>query len=213
MLKLYTYWRSTAAYRVRIALNLKNLKYQSIPIHLVKNGGEQNSDQFKTLNPQALVPALQTETGEILTQSMAIIEYLEENYPDNTLLPESTTARAQCRAMAQVIACEVHPLNNLRVLKYLKSQQWQQQQVDDWYHHWVHQGFIAIEKSLDERTHQYMFADYPCLSDIVLVAQIYNARRFEVCLDAYPNIQKIEAMCSKLSAFEDARPENQHDKG
>ena len=215
-MKLFTYWRSTAAYRVRMALNLKGLAYEAESIHLVKGGGEQHGEAYRTVNPQGLVPALITDNSETITQSMAIMEYLEAAYPEVTLLPEGVVAQAQCRAMAQNIVSDVHPLNNLRVLQYLKrpysdKEGWQQDQVDDWYAHWIHQGFAALEKMLAGSTHEFMNADYPCFSDICLVAQIYNANRFEVPLDAYPKLLAVNARCLELDAIDQARPENQFD--
>jgi len=208
MLKLYSYWRSTAAYRVRIALNLKGLAYQTIPIHLVKDGGEQHQAEYKALNPQGLVPALLIESGEIINQSMAIMEYLEEAYPDNAILPTGTLARAQTRAMAQMIVADIHPLNNLRVLKVLKKT-WNQSQVDDWYAHWIHEGFTALEAMLKGSNLRFMNESYPCVSDICLVAQVYNANRFNVALDNYPRLLEINQRCLELPAFKSARPEAQ----
>lgn len=208
MLSLYDYWRSTAAYRIRIALNLKKIPYQIIPVNLVKNGGEHLQKKYKTINPQGLIPALQLETGQVLTQSMAIMEYLEEEYPDIPILPEARVDRGQCRAVTQVIVSDIHPLNNLRVLKYLK-QDWSQQKVDEWYHHWVHTGFVAIEQSLDNRCYSFMSADYPCISDICLMAQLYNARRFNISLKTYPLILDIEKKCSSIEAFVNAHPDQQ----
>lgn len=208
MIKLYTYWRSTAAYRVRIALNLKDIEYQSIPIHLVKDGGEQHQPEYKALNPQGLVPALVTEAGEVINQSMAILEYLESTYPDVSILPTDVVSQAQARSMAQMIVSDIHPLNNLRVLKYLK-QDWNQEQVDKWYAHWITEGFIALDKMLESSTTDFMNANYPCVSDICLVAQIYNANRFNVPLDDYPRLMEINQRCLKLAAFKAAAPESQ----
>ena len=210
MLKLYTYWRSTAAYRVRIALNLKGLSYESISVHLVKDGGQQFQPEYQALNPQGLVPALVTETGAVINQSMAIMEYLDETYTNVSLLPNEAIAKAQCRAMAQMIVSDIHPLNNLRVLKYLK-QDWNQQQVDQWYGHWIHQGFTALEKMLQNTKTIFMNADYPCISDICLVAQIYNANRFNIPLDDYPRLLQINERCLKIKAFKEALPEAQAD--
>lgn len=211
MIKLYTYWRSTAAYRVRIALNIKELEYQSKIVHLVKNGGEQHQESYLAVNPQGLVPALQLEDGSIITQSLAIIEYLEQQYPQPSLFPKQAVAKAQCRAMAQLVAADIHPLNNLRVLQYLRGQDFSQAQLDDWYAHWIERGFTALEKLATARKQQFLSADYPCLADICLVAQVYNARRFAVCLDAYPNLLQIEQDCLALPPFVKAMPENQID--
>ncbi len=208
MLKLYTYWRSTAAYRVRIALNLKGLEYESIPVHLVKDGGEQHKPEYKALNPQGLVPALLTEDGDVINQSMAIMEYLESKYVQTPILPKDELQQAQCRAMAQMIVSDIHPLNNLRVLKYLK-QDWDQIQVDQWYAHWIHEGFTALEKMLEGSKLSFMNEMYPCVSDICLVAQVYNANRFNVPLDDYPKLLEINEKCLELPAFMNARPEAQ----
>ena len=215
-MKLFTYWRSTAAYRVRMALNLKGLVYEAESIHLVKGGGEQHSEAYRSVNPQGLVPALITDNSETITQSMAIMEYLEAAYPEVALLPEGAIAKAQCRAMAQSIVSDIHPLNNLRVLQYLKrpysdKEGWQQDQVDDWYAHWIHEGFTALEKMMADSKYDFMNADHPCFSDICLVAQIYNANRFEVPMDAYPKLLAINERCLSLDAIDQARPENQFD--
>ena len=208
MLKLYTYWRSTAAYRVRIALNLKGIDYESIPVNLVKGGGEQHKAAYKALNPQGLVPALLTEQGEVINQSMAIMEYLEAAYPNATIFPNDLISLTKARSMAQMIVADIHPLNNLRVLKYLK-QDWDQEQIDQWYAHWIHQGFTALESMLEGSDHHFMNADYPCISDICLVAQIYNANRFSVSLADYPKLLKINQYCLELEAFKNAAPEQQ----
>ncbi len=208
MLKLYTYWRSTAAYRVRIALNLKGIDYESIQVHLVKDGGAQHKAAYKALNPQGLVPALLTEQGEVINQSMAIMEYLESAYPTVPILPTDTISQANARSMAQMIVSDIHPLNNLRVLKYLK-QDWGQEQIDQWYAHWIHEGFTALESMLEGSDYHFMNADYPCFSDICLVAQIYNANRFNVPLVKYPKLLKINQYCLELEAFKNAAPEQQ----
>jgi len=208
MLKLYTYWRSTAAYRVRIALNLKGLDYKPLPIHLVKDGGEQHSAAYRAVNPQGLVPALVTEGGEVINQSMAIMEYLESTYPDIAILPADTLGQARCRAMAQMIVSDIHPLNNLRVLQTLKKS-WNQTQVDVWYAHWIHEGFKALEAMLADSKTSFMNEMFPCISDICLVAQIYNANRFNVPLDDYPRLMEINQRCLELPAFQDAAPEAQ----
>jgi len=210
-MKLYSYWRSTAAYRVRIALNIKQLKYNIKSIHLVKDGGEQLKGEYKSINPQSLVPALETDNGEVLTQSLAIIDYLEEYFSEHTLYPNDAIKKSQAKAMALSIACDIHPLNNLRVLKYLKSEEWQQQQVDKWYAHWIHQGFSAIEQQLQKSSGLYCFGDEVSVADIFLVAQVYNANRFNVPLDDYPLIVKINDYCLTQKAFIDAMPENQED--
>lgn len=208
MLKLYTYWRSTAAYRVRIALNLKGLDYESLPIHLVKDGGEQNSAEYRAVNPQGLVPALVTEGGDVINQSMAIMEYLESTYPEIAILPADTLGQARCRAMAQMIVADIHPLNNLRVLQTLKKN-WDQSQVDEWYAHWIQAGFTALEAMLVQSQTSFMNELYPCVSDICLVAQIYNANRFNVPLDDFPRLLEINQRCLELPAFQNASPEAQ----
>lgn len=209
MMKLYTYWRSTAAYRVRIALNLKGLDYESVPVHLVKDGGQHLQAEYLAVNPQGLVPALQTAEGEVINQSMAIMEYLETVYPEVPILPAEPLQQARCRATAQMIVADIHPLNNLRVLKKLKAS-WEQSQVDAWYAHWIHQGFAALEQLQADVETPFMHADLPCVSDICLVAQIYNANRFAVPLEAYPRLLEVNQRCLELPAFQAAAPEAQH---
>lgn len=209
-MQLYSYFRSSAAYRVRIALNLKNIPYDMEPIHLTKDGGRQHSAEFRTLNPAKRVPALVLDSGDILTQSMAIIEYLDETHPQPPLLPADPVQRAKVRAVAQIVACDIHPLNNLMVLQHLKRALKQEQpEIDAWYHHWVIDGFNAIEAAIDP-------APYACgaqvtLADIYLVPQVFNARRLKVPLDRFPKIVAADAACQKLAAFDKARPENQPD--
>jgi len=209
-LKLYTYFRSSAAYRVRIALNLKGLPYEMIPVHLTKDGGQQRKPDFVALNPQMRVPALALDSGDVITQSLAIIEYLDEKHPKPSLLPADPLARAKVRAIAQTVACDIHPLNNLIVLQYLKrSLKHEQPEIDAWYHHWVIEGFKAIEAMISP-------APYTCgkdvtLADLCLVPQVFNARRLKVPLDAFPKIVAADAACLKLAAFDKARPENQPD--
>lgn len=214
-MKLYGYWRSSAAYRVRIALNLKMLDAEQISVHLVKEGGEQHKADFAKLNPQHLVPALvdNDETGEFsLSQSLAIIEYLDEKYPSTPLLPASIVDKAMVRAMAQSIACEIHPLDNLRVLQYLTGElKVSEDQKMAWYHHWIHLGFTALETQLAKYSGDYCFGNQVTLADICLVPQVYNANRFNVDLMAYPNIVRIVDNCNKLDAFKNAAPENQAD--
>lgn len=210
-MKLYSYWRSTAAYRVRIALNIKQLDCKIIPVHLVKDGGEQLKEEYKNLNPQGLVPSFVSNDGDVLTQSSAIIDYLDETYPQNSLYPKNAIHKAQAKAMALTVACDIHPLNNLRVLKYLKSEEWQQSQVDKWYAHWIHEGFSAIERQLENSAGQFCFGDDVSVADIFLVAQVYNANRFKVGLSDYPLIVAINDQCLGLQAFIDAMPENQID--
>ncbi len=210
-MKLYSYWRSTAAYRVRVALNIKQIDCEIIPVHLVKEGGEHLKEEYRRLNPQGLVPSLVTDDGDVLTQSMAMIDYLDEVYPQNPLYPQNLIQKAQAKAMALSIACDIHPLNNLRVLKYLKGEDWQKEQLDKWYAHWIHEGFSAIEKQLADSAGLYCFGDDVSVADIFLVAQVYNANRFSVSLNTYPLIVEINDNCLQLKAFIDAMPENQSD--
>lgn len=219
-MKLYGYFRSSASYRVRIALNLKGLDYESVAVHLVKNGGEQLSDSFRALNPEALVPALvdiadEVDGGEVaLSQSLAIIEYLEEKYPEAALLPAKLADRAHVRALALAIACEVHPLNNLRVLKYLTGTLGiSEEQKNAWYQHWCGTGLAALESKLaaDPRTGKFCVGDTPTLADCCLVPQIYNAQRFKCDLSAMPHLLRIHQNCMELDAFIKASPENQPD--
>jgi maleylacetoacetate isomerase len=212
-LTLYTYSRSSAAYRVRIVLNYKTLAYRSKYIRLTRDGGENNSPEYKAVNAQALIPSLQTEHG-VITQSMAIMEYLEQRYPQPPMLPLQPENQAQVRAYAQLICCDIHPLNNLRVLAYLQTQLHiddSQQQV--WYRHWIEQGFAALETvlSANSNTGIYCFGDTPTLADACLVPQVYNANRFNCDMSAFPTIRRINAACLTLPAFQQARPENQAD--
>lgn len=211
MFKLYDYYRSSACYRVRIALNLKNISYEQVPIHLVQ--GKQQSEEYQKINPQRLVPALALPSNQIITQSMAIIEYLEDTNTEIRLLPKDPIARAQVRAFAQIVACDIHPVNNLRVLKYLKHEF----DVNDeakmiWYFHWLGLGFDAMEALLQSHKQgPYCFGETPTLADVCLIPQVYNALRFEFSLEKYPLIQKIHQHCSGQSAFIKALPENQPD--
>ena len=209
-MKLYSYFRSSAAYRVRIALNLKRVPYEIIPIHLTKDGGRQHSDEFRVINPQARVPALELSNGEVLTQSLAIIEYLDDIQPEPPLLPADALGRAKSRAIAQLIACDIHPLNNLLALQYLKRQLKQEQtDIDTWYHHWINLGFAPLEELLNPGP--YACGSFVTLADICLVPQVANARRLKVPLDKFPKIVEVDAACQKLPAFEKAKPENQPD--
>lgn len=209
-MKLYTYFRSSAAYRVRIALNLKSLDADYEFVHLVRDGGDQHTSAYKELNPQAVLPTLALDGGDVLTQSLAIIEYLDEIYPDPALLPSDPVARARVRAIAMAVACDVHPLNNLRVLQYLKNDLGQDQPaVDNWYRHWVGLGFDAVERMIDGDG--YCFGDAVSLADVCLLPQIFNARRFNVDMAAYPRISAVESKCGAMAAFEQAHPANQSD--
>jgi maleylpyruvate isomerase len=208
--KLYSFFRSSAAYRVRIALNLKNISPEMAFIHLNKDGGHQNSAQFIALNPAKLVPALTLDGGELLTQSLAIIEYLDETHPSPPLLPSDPVQKAMVRAVAQTIACDIHPINNLRVLQYLKrTLKHEQTEIDAWYHHWIIEGFSAIEQRIAPAP--FCFGAQVTLADLCLVPQVFNARRFQVPLDRFPKIVAADAACLKLAAFDKARPENQSD--
>jgi maleylacetoacetate isomerase len=207
---LYSYFRSSAAYRVRIAFNLKGLDYETIPIHLQKDGGQNKKPEFRSVNPLMRVPALRLDSGEVLTQSMAIIEYLDETHPQPALLPCDPVERARVRAIAQLIACDIHPLNNVSPLRYLKNVLGHDQaKIDAWYHHWILDGFEALEAMVAPRP--YALGAEVTLADIYLVPQVANARRLKVPLDRFPNIVAIDAACAKLPAFEKARPENQPD--
>jgi maleylacetoacetate isomerase len=207
---LYSFFRSSAAYRVRIALNLKGIAYDTAPVHLIKDGGHNRRPEFRAVNPQMRVPALVAPTGEVLIQSLAIIEYLDETHPDPPLLPKDPIGRAQVRALAQIIACDIHPLNNTGPLRYLKHQMHQEQiAIDSWYHHWVRAGFEALEELV--RPGPYACGTRVTLADIFLVPQVANARRLKVPLDKFPKIVGIEAACLGLPAFDRARPENQPD--
>jgi maleylpyruvate isomerase len=208
--KLYTYFRSSAAYRVRIALNLKNLPYEMVPTHLTKDGGHQRKSDYVAINPQMRVPAVVLANGDVLTQSLAIIEYFDETHPEPPLLPADAIARAHVRAIAQMVACDIHPLNNLIALQYLKrSLRHEQAEIDTWYHHWVIEGFKAIEAMISPGP--YACGGQPSLADVCLVPQVFNARRLKVPLDAFPKIVAADAACLKLPAFDKARPENQPD--
>jgi maleylpyruvate isomerase len=208
--KLYTYFRSSAAYRVRIALNLKGLSYEMVPVHLTRDGGQQRKPEFRSLNPQMRVPTLQLSSGEVLTQSLAIIAYLDEIEPEPPFLPADALERAHVRALSQIVACDIHPLNNLIALQYLKRTLKQEQpEIDAWYHHWVIEGFTAIEQMIGPGP--YAYGAHVTLADICLVPQVYNARRLKVPLDAFPKIVAVEQACLALPAFDRARPEKQPD--
>ncbi len=209
-MKLYSYFRSSAAYRVRIALNLKGLAYETAAIHLVKDGGHNRRPEYRAVNPQMRVPALVTDTHEVLIQSLAIIEYLDETHPEPPLLPQDPLARARVRGFAQLIACDIHPLNNTSPLRYLKhTMQQEQSAIDAWYHHWVIEGFEALEAMVQPAP--YLAGERVTLADVCLVPQVANARRLKVPLDRFPKIVAVDAACAKLPAFERARPENQPD--
>lgn len=207
MMQLYGYFRSSASYRVRIALNLKGLAVEHIPVNLLQ--GEQRTEEYAAINPQQLVPALVTEEGALLTQSLAVIEYLEECYPNAApLLPNDATGRARVRALAQAVACEMAPLNNLRVLHYLTGEMGlSEEQKLQWYRHWITIGFTALETRLQEsETGSFCHGETPTMADCCLVPQVYNARRFECDLQAYPTIRRIAERCEALTAFAEAHP-------
>jgi len=212
-MKLYTFFRSSASYRVRIALNLKGLEYERAPIHLRRGGGEQFSPDYKAKNPQALVPTLE-DGGRLFTQSLAIIEYLEEIYPEPPLLPKDPTDRATVRAMALAVACEIHPIQNLRVLSYLRSElKHSEAEANRWAQYWIGLGFAALEQMVltAPQRGKFCFGDAPSLADLCLVPQVANARRFGCDLSSYPTLARIDAHCSTLPAFVKAAPENQPD--
>ena len=213
MLQLYSYFRSSAAYRVRIALNLKGLPFEYIPVHLLKDGGQQHAADYQRINPAELVPAL-VEDGHAITQSLAIMEYLDETHPEPALLPRDALGRARVRALAQSIACEMHPLNNLRVLQYLERDlKLDETAKNTWYRHWVTVGFTALEAMLANNPNTGIFChgDTPGLADCCLMPQILNARRFETPLDPFPTILRIETTCLALDAFAKAAPQLQPD--
>ncbi|MFQ5993664.1 MAG: maleylacetoacetate isomerase [Acidiferrobacterales bacterium] len=212
-MQLYTYFRSSAAFRVRIALNLKRLDYQSHSVHLVRDGGQHKRPEYLELNPQGFVPTL-IHDGRVLTQSLAIIEYIDEVYPDPPLLPETVGERAYVRSLAEIVACDIHPLNNQRVLKYLTGRLGHEEQARlDWYKHWIHEGFEAFETHLTSNldAESYCYGGSPTLADVCLVPQVFNAKRFNCDLSAYPMIQQIHEHCMRLAAFQAAAPENQAD--
>jgi maleylacetoacetate isomerase len=209
-MKLYTYWRSTSSYRLRIALALKGIEPQAEFVHLIRNGGEQNSARYRGINPQGRVPTLVLDDGTILIQSPAIIEYLDEVYPTPPLLPADPIERAKVRAVAAIVGCDIHPLNNVSPLNHLRqSIGATKQQVGDWIATWIAQGFRPIETLIG--TSGFCFGPVPGLADIYLLPQIYSARRFGVLLDAYPSILRVEALASQHAAFRKAHPSSQPD--
>lgn len=213
MIRLYTYYRSSAAYRVRIGLQLKGLAYESIPVHLARDGGEQLHDSYRAINPGALVPCL--VDGELtLSQSLAILEYLDEKYPEKPLLPADPAGRARVRALALIVACDIHPLNNLRILKYLGGElRLADAAKTVWYQHWVREGLRVIETHLarDAQTGEFCHGDTPGLADCCLIPQVFNARRFDVDLTPYPLIGRITARACELPEFAAAHPAGQPD--
>ncbi len=204
---LHDYYRSSAAYRVRIALNLKGVAYDSRPVNLAN--GAQKSEDYRALNPQGFVPMLEID-GLRLTQSLSIIMYLASRFPEPPLLPEDAGEAAHVRGMALAIACDIHPLNNLRVLKYLKTEFGQPQEaVDAWYAHWITEGLAPLEAVAAPRAGAFLFGDAPTIADICLVPQLYNARRFNVRLDDYPTLLRADRIAAALDAFAAAHPDRQ----
>jgi maleylacetoacetate isomerase len=217
--RLYTYWRSSAAYRVRIALALKGLDYESVPKHLLRDGGEQRKPEYLAVNPQGLIPAL-ADDGFVIPQSLAICEYLEEIHPEPRLLPGSARDRATVRGMAMVVACDTHPLNNLPIMGYLRREFGADDAaVNRWVGHWIDRGFAALERWVstvpgapgEGGRQRFCFGDAPTLADVCLVPQMYNARRFNVDVTPYPRLVAICAHLEAFPAFAAARPENQPD--
>ncbi|MBS1135607.1 MAG: glutathione-S-transferase [Burkholderiaceae bacterium] len=213
MLKLYNYYRSSASFRVRIALKLKGLNYDYVPVHLTRGGGQQFAPEFKSLNADALIPVLDDD-GRVLTQSLAIIEYLDETHPEPPLMPALPLDRAYVRGFALTIACEIHPLNNLRVLRYLvKELGASEDSKNTWYRHWVEQGLAALEARLvaERRNGRHVLGDQVSIADVVLVPQVFNARRFDCRLDHVPTLMRIFDHCMEMPAFADAQPSRQPD--
>ena len=212
-MKLYTFFRSSASYRVRIALNLKGLDCEQLPIHLRRGGGEQWTSEYKAINPQGLVPTLE-DGGRTFSQSAAIIEYLEERYPEPPLLPSDPAGRATVRGMALAIACEIHPLQNLRVLNYLRNElKLEEADVNRWARHWITLGLSALEQMVTEvpKRGKFCFGDAPSLADVFLIPQLYNARRFGCELSGISSLVQIDTNCGALPAFSKAAPEKQPD--
>ena len=204
---LYDYYRSSAAYRVRIALNFKEVEYESRPVNLLQSA--QKSDESRSLNPQGFVPMLEMD-GNRLTQSLAIMGYLDQKFPTKPLLPAAAEARAHVLSLALTVACGIHPLNNLRVLKYLKDKLSVEEEArNDWYRHWVSEGLGALEALAAARSSKFLFGDNPTMADICLVPQLYNARRFNVPLDDYPTLVRADENANRLEAFAAAHPDRQ----
>ncbi len=210
-MKLYTYFRSSAAFRVRIALNLKGLAYEPQFVHLAK--GEHRAPEYGEVNPQGLVPALVDDDGTLLTQSLAIIEYLEETHPKPPLLPRDPVGRARVRSLALLIACEIHPLNNLRTLKHLRKALGQnEEQINAWYRHWIADGLGKLESDLLRgESGKFCHGDSPTMADCCLVPQIFNAKRYDCDLSAYQTTMRVFDACMKLDAFQRAQPSSQPD--
>jgi maleylacetoacetate isomerase/maleylpyruvate isomerase len=212
-MKLYTYFRSSAAFRVRIALNLKGLAYDAVPVHLLRGGGEQLQPAYRSVNPESLVPCLDDD-GALVTQSMAIIEYLDETRPGVPLLPADPLGRARVRALSQMIGCDIHPIDNLRVLRYLVNELGVSEEAkNDWFRHWIRTGFTALEQRLSNEasTGSFCHGDQPTMADCLLVPQVFNARRMDLDLAPFPTIVRIHETCMALPAFDAAQPARQAD--
>ena len=209
-MELFTYYRSTSSYRVRIALALKGLDYQAVPVNLIAPaGGEHRQAAYLAINPQGRVPALRTDEGSVLTQSPAVIEYLEERYPQVALLSPDLTVRAHERAVAALVACDIHPLHNVSVLNQLRQLGQSEEQVVQWISHWITQGLGAIEQLIGDSG--YCFGSQPGLADVYLIPQLYAAQRFGVPMAAYPRIARVAALAEQHPAFIQAHPANQPD--
>lgn len=209
-MQLYTYYRSTASYRVRIALALKGLEFQAIPVNLlVPKGGANRQPEYLEINPQGRVPALRTDEGDLLIQSLAIIEYLDERYPQVPLLSKDLVSRARERAVAAIIGCDIHPLHNSSTQNLLREWGHEEEQLLVWIDHWISQGLAALEQLIGD--HGFCFGDEPGLADVFLIPQLYAAERFKVSLDEYPRILRVAALAAAHPAFQAAHPANQPD--
>ena len=209
-MKLYTFFRGSSPFRLRIALNLKGLAYEPAFVHLAK--GEHRKSEFGKVNPQQLLPALELDDGQVLNQSLAIIEYLDEKYPQKPLLPREPLARARVRSLSYLVACEIHPLNNLRVLQHLRGALGQnEEQVAAWYRHWIADGLAKFEAQVKGTAGKFCHGDAPSMADCCLVPQIFNARRYQNDLAPYPVAMRIFEACMKLEAFDRAQPSKQPD--
>lgn len=209
-MKLYDYFRSSAAYRVRIALNLKAVKVEQVPVHLVRDGGQHRQPPYRAKNPQGLIPALELDDGTVLTQSLGIIDYLDQVFPSPRLIPADPVRAAKVRAVALAIACDIHPLNNLRVLTYLKGMlRHTQDEADAWYRHWILEGLQAVEALIDGG--RFCFGDQPSLADACLIPQVFNAQRYKIDISHLRKIVSIDRHCAGIEAFALAHPARQPD--